>query len=516
MSSDEKGSKLSKIETKEGGAAQKAVPKKSIDSKTLLLEIFSEDMINQYKQTHEKEFRDFCREFGISETEENYEKWARLSLVWNALRYAGLFSINYKTVEERKYELRSKQSFREPDKILSDLFSSEGWENKTIDGNYSGRYSSYFDCDESAKLFRDVVDLLWPGYNPKVVLLGDSHAGVLIQFDGKEIVFDLTHGSMVKFEPIPDNPLVSIYAKNTISALSKKGKNLTEDEQISWGYLSFVEKINRYNSLEDKDIIYSNKRKEEISSFYRMFFSKPQQTLDLIKEMERLYYGYEPRLGSYVPFLSTAPLYLSPKELEFLADIFLTKPNIKPEGKNFILEKISEATTIEEKTAILLFTLICAGSFVLDRGNAENIFGIYSSLIRQGNEYALQPLYSVALISEDVNFSERILSGGFNLTQLPWNCQGALYNIVLATQNPDYVKLIEDLVYVDPDMFKTFVKRLVDNKIGSPKIWEVVIRVVEKNPSIIDPALKSSFVEALASDALSPYLKVKVRAIIRV
>jgi len=516
MSSDEKKGSVSKIET-EKTKISGITPIKSIDPKTLLSEIFSKGMIEQYKQTHRREFEEFCNEFKISQSEKNFEKWARLSLVWNALRYAGLFGINYKDVYERKEEVGSKHEFRDSYEILSDLFSNKGWENKTVNDTYSGLYFSYFDCDESANLFKDVVGLLWPEYAPKVVLLGDSHAGVLIEFEDKKVAFDLTHGSVVSFKSISENPLVGVYANNTISAIRKNGKKLNEDEQISWQYLHFVEEINSRNSLKENKVFYSDKRKSELVSFYKMFFSKPQETLDLIKEMERLYYGYAPNIASDMRLFSTAPLYLSSKEFEFLAERFLTKSNIQEEGKEFFLRKISGAKTIEEKTAILLFALMCARFFVIDRKYAEGIFNIYSSLVEQGKKYELPPLYSLAIISEDSDFSTRIKSGGFNLTQLPWTCQGILYNIVLATHNPNHAKLIGDLVYVDPEMYrKSFVKRLVEKDVNSPEIWKIALQVVERNPSLLDPTLKSSLLEALKSDTLSSDIKTRIRGIVRV
>jgi len=281
MSSDEKKGSVSKIETEETKISG-ITPIKSIDPKTLLSEIFSKGMIEQYKQTHRREFEEFCNEFKISQSEKNFEKWARLSLVWNALRYAGLFGINYKNVYERKEEVGSKHEFRDSYEILSDLFSNKGWENKTVNDTYSGLYFSYFDCDESANLFKDVVGLLWPEYAPKVVLLGDSHAGVLIEFEDKKVAFDLTHGSVVSFKSINENPLVGIYATNTISAISKNGKNLMKMSRYPGNiYISLKKLIPGIRSKEITNYFILIKEKVNLFLFTKCFSQNLKKHLTL-------------------------------------------------------------------------------------------------------------------------------------------------------------------------------------------------------------------------------------------
>ncbi|MGB9719185.1 MAG: hypothetical protein ACPL06_01155 [Candidatus Anstonellales archaeon] len=514
MSSDEKNGKVSKIEIEET-KAPKVVPKKSIDSKVFLSQMFSEDMIEQYKQTHRKEFEDFCDKNEVSNTDENFEKWSRLSLSWNALRYAGLFGINYKTVGERELELGESKDFRKPSKVFSQLFSGEAYSEQTLKDAYSGFYTSYYDCDESAKLFRDVVDLLWPEYGAKVALFADGHAVVVVNFDEKQIAFDMTHGSVFEFTPSDVDPLIGEEALFTISAVKKGGKNITPEEKSFWDYLPFFKELNLSNNLKNAKLTISENQKQSVLSYYKQFFYKPQNTLDLLKEMTRLYYGYDSRLDIDTEALANGASYLSKEDILFLAERFLSKPNISEDAKKSIISFILKGDA-QFGLGLILFTLIASQKKKIDGNYAKTVAANYYSIYKEGKEYELSPVQQVALVSRDPYFYEKVDKKELTLTHLDYNGQLLLCRIMVDRQDSKLASLVEQNgPFMSPELYGMLLDMLVESKITSSNIWTPVISIAEKNTRL-QQENRLSLASVLECDTLPDALRPRIRRMVRV
>ncbi|MEM4194988.1 MAG: hypothetical protein QXY05_01655 [Candidatus Anstonellales archaeon] len=483
MAGDDKKTGASKIKPEEMGIFSTQVPKRTMDAKDLLSQLFSDDMVKGYKETHKKEFDSFCQELGISRTEENFEKWARLTLAWNALRYAGLFGINYKSVGERQIELGESKNFRSPSLILSQLLSGGFHSQKTLEETYSGFYSSYYDCDESAKLFRDVVDLLWPEYGAKVAIMGDGHAVVVVNFEDKPIYFDITYGKVDVFRASKKDPLISEYAILTLSAMEKNGKGLTPEEKPFWDYLPFFRGLNRSNDLTGKKIVISIERKEEIFSFCKQFFQKPQATLDLLKEMNRIYYGYRPGLKPDVAKEGSA--FISEDEVIFLAEKFLNKPNISEAAQKTILSIISKRDA-QFGVAFLTFTLVVAQKRNIDAEYVKTVSSNFHELCREAEKYGLSPIEGVALVSKDEFFHEKLDKGELTLKRLGYDGQVTLCMLVLKRRDAKLTKLLEENgPSMSPDVYYgVFLSMIIEKKINDENILNAVVKIAKSNENV--------------------------------
>ncbi|MEM4216346.1 MAG: hypothetical protein QXD51_04670 [Candidatus Anstonellales archaeon] len=517
MAGDDKKGKGFEIKPEEKTASLGLIPKKSYDSKELLSQIFSDETVIKYKQTHEKEFREFCKEFDVSPSEENFEKWARLTLAWNALRYAGLFGINYKSDDERLIELGEK-GFRNPLKILSQLFSGQMRSPQTaVTYSYSGYYASYYDCDESAKLFRDIVDLLWPEYSPRFVLLGDTHAGVRVDFDGVKIAFDLTHGSVIKFEPSDVNPDVGKDALNTISAINKKGKGLNNEESIAWTYINLplFKSFNEKNYLSGMSIPVLGDRYKTLVSYFNHFFYKPQPTLDLLKELTRLYYGYSSRLDSNIEMLLFGPDALSLEDVLFVAEKFLDKSTIPNDSRDKILSLIKKSNSVQFGLGLTILTLLASQKTKVDPIFVDKIIISYNGIIKEAEKYGLTNLEAVALVSFDPFFIENIEKNELSLFRLSFGGQFLLGNLIINTKDERFALLLADNNFIDPEVYKTILERLIKNNIQSEEIWNVIVSMAENSKTLREESL-GMFSSSLTSDAVPEGLKHRIRAMLRV